>query len=179
VAGTVGGQARIVDETLRQQDGVVARWQALQWMTAETLLHRVRSGRWQRVHRGIYLAHSGAVTDRQRRWIAALAAGGGRPAAGVGTPAIGGTPSAAGGSMAALAVVSGRVGALAGTTALEAAGLRGYGSATVHVLIPADWAARNSPSNSVIHRTRHLRPSDLRRGRPPRTTPARSVVDAA
>jgi hypothetical protein len=57
------------------QDGVVTRSQALRFMTAKALYHRVESGRWRLVHRGVYLTHNGPVTGSQRDWIAVLATG--------------------------------------------------------------------------------------------------------
>ncbi|MBO0868184.1 MAG: DUF559 domain-containing protein [Micromonosporaceae bacterium] len=54
---------------------MVTRRQALRHVSAKTLEHRVHSGRWQRVHRGIYVANNGPVSGRQRWWIACLASG--------------------------------------------------------------------------------------------------------
>ena len=57
------------------QDGVVTRSQALRFMTVDALRHRVASGRWRLVHRGLYVAQSGPVTGPQRDWIGVLGAG--------------------------------------------------------------------------------------------------------
>jgi very-short-patch-repair endonuclease len=57
------------------QAGVVTREQALGHLSRAALEHRVRSGRWQHVHRGVYLAHSGEITGEQEEWIAVLATG--------------------------------------------------------------------------------------------------------
>jgi hypothetical protein len=77
-------------------------------------------------------------------------------------------------------LASGRVGYLAGATALELIGLRGYSERAVHVLLPADAQASNPPSGVRVHRTRALPEEDRRRvDRLPCTSPARSMVDAA
>lgn len=59
---------------LRQQDGAVARaqigaaiWGRVRW--------QLESGRWQRVHPGLFVSHSGLVTRAQLRWIAVLGGG--------------------------------------------------------------------------------------------------------
>jgi hypothetical protein len=134
---------------LFEQDGVIARHQALRFMTDARLRRRVSSGRWTRPHRGVYVTHNGPVTLEQRTWIGVLAAGGGRRAP------------------------------IAGVSALEALGMRGVASGTVHVLIPARLRDSDPPSGVVVHRTSHLPSRDFLRGLPPRTSPARSVVDAA
>lgn len=60
----------------RSQHGVLSRAQALQaGIGDETLRWMVRCGRWQRLHRGVYLTHSGPVTWEQRCWAALLHAG--------------------------------------------------------------------------------------------------------
>ncbi len=51
----------------RRQDGVVSRPQALaSGLTSKQVRWRVESGDWQRLHRGVYLTNSGAVTWRAR-----------------------------------------------------------------------------------------------------------------
>src|SRR5205823_8584353 len=60
---------------LWRQNDVITRQQALAHLTAKAIEHKVRSGRWQRVHGGIYLCHDGPVTREQARWIGCLAAG--------------------------------------------------------------------------------------------------------
>jgi hypothetical protein len=55
---------RTLDELLREQDGLITRRQALQWLSETTLDFRL--GRhWQVVLPGVYAAHTGPVTDRQ------------------------------------------------------------------------------------------------------------------
>ena len=138
------------------QDGVLSREQALGHMTVAALRHRVTSGRWQRAGSGILVAHNGPVTDDQARWIAVLAAG----------------PHAV----------------LAGLAAARAGGLRRDPGPVIDVLVPAATRALQ-PGRSVahpmgvrlvVHRSSALPDKDvMSHVRPPRTTMARSVVDAA
>ncbi len=68
---------------------------------------------------------------------------------------------------------------LAGPTAARLCGLKGHGSRVVHVLVPAGRRVSARPGVK-IHRTHILAAHDaLVRGRPPQTTIARSLVDAA
>jgi very-short-patch-repair endonuclease len=132
------------------QEGVISRRQALRHVSEKTLRHRVASGRWQSIHRGIYLTHSGPATVQQRRWIAALAVGDGR------------------GAM------------LGGPSALAVLGMRGVDTQRIHVLIGVNRQHRRPPPGVVVHRTRRVPIEDQHRmGRPPCTMPARSLVDAA
>ena len=133
---------------LWRQNDVITRQQALAHLTAKAIEHKVRSGRWQRVHGGIYLCHDGPVTREQARWIGCLAAG--------------------------------RHAFLAGATAAELCGLRGFAIGPVHVLLPARRRARELPSGVVVHRTTRLTALEVNMlGLPPHTTAARSLVDAA
>lgn len=69
---------------------------------------------------------------------------------------------------------------LAGATAAEAGGLRGYERRAVHLFLPSSRKPRRVPPGVVVHRSSVLDPRDLYAiGRPPRTTVARSLVDAA
>ncbi|MDG4832048.1 hypothetical protein O7627_22460 [Solwaraspora sp. WMMD1047] len=68
---------------LFRQDEVLAGRQARQHLTASAVRHRVRSGRWRRVHRDVYVTHSGPVSAEQRLWIAVLACGQGSALAGL------------------------------------------------------------------------------------------------
>jgi very-short-patch-repair endonuclease len=61
---------------LLRQHGVVSRAQALGHLTPAALRHRVASGRWQRVHRRVYVGRTGPITHAQRPWIAVLGSGG-------------------------------------------------------------------------------------------------------
>ena len=55
---------------LDRQCGVIARWQALGLITEKALRHKVTSGRWRSMHRGVYLAYGGTLTEAHRCWIA-------------------------------------------------------------------------------------------------------------
>jgi very-short-patch-repair endonuclease len=135
---------------LFRQDQVICRRQALRFLTVKAVRSRLGSGRWQPAATGVYLTHTGPPTRQQRRWIAVLATGPVRPAL------------------------------LAGASALEQQGLRGHRSEAIHVLIPAGSRDRDVPPGVVLHRTTTLPECDVHRiGQPPRTMPARSLVDAA
>jgi hypothetical protein len=128
---------------------VISRRQALSLMPESRLRQLVGSGRWTRPHRGVYLAHNAQLTPAQRAWIGVLAVGRGFPAP------------------------------LAGVSALTAHGLRGYESWAVHVYLPQQMRGTSVPRFVVIHRTRRLDRVDLHGASPPKTAPARSVLDAA
>ncbi|GAA5181254.1 DUF559 domain-containing protein [Rugosimonospora acidiphila] len=129
------------------QNGVVTRQQSLEHLTEKALEHRVRSGRWQHVHRAVYLAHSGEITVEQEEWIAVLATG----------------PRSY----------------LAGLTAANRYGLRGYRTDHVHVLLPAGRRADRPPPGVIVHRSRVLGDPDVVAARPPISRHVRALVDAA
>jgi very-short-patch-repair endonuclease len=80
--------------------------------------------------------------------------------------------------VAVLGVGSGAV--LAGATAAECCGLRGFPDERVHVLIPTACRERHVPPGVVVHRSSLLPATDVcDRARPPHTGNARSLVDAA
>jgi hypothetical protein len=58
---------------LFRQDAVVTRRQALRYYSPKALRHLVASGRWQRPHLGVYVAHNGPITAGQQRWVGVLA----------------------------------------------------------------------------------------------------------
>ncbi len=92
---------------LFRQDNVISRRQALHWFTSAAIRNRVERGRWLVAHRGVYLTSGGAHFDPdvgQRRWIASLSAGCGRPMP------------------------------LGGVSALAVIGLRGFTEPEVHVM---------------------------------------------
>jgi hypothetical protein len=133
---------------LFRQRGVITWRQARRFLSESALRHRVRSGRWRRVHHRVYLTHTGTVTHEQWLWIAALAAG--------------------------------RGAVIAGGTALGEYGLHRYEARGVHVLLPAPRQPEDLPPGVVLHRTAVLPAEHVHRtASPPRTLPARSVVDAA
>ncbi|MEZ0578969.1 hypothetical protein [Nocardioides sp. MH1] len=63
-----------IGRILEQQDGVIARRQALAaGMTEVAVTRRVRRREWVAVHPGVYVGHTGPLTWRQRAWAAVLA----------------------------------------------------------------------------------------------------------
>jgi hypothetical protein len=141
-------EAHELTRLLFRQDDVITWRQARRFLSEAALRHRVRSGRWRRVHGRIYVTHTGTIGHEQRLWIAALAAG--------------------------------RGALIAGGTALGAYGLNRYEGPGVHVLLPARRRPADLPPGVVAHRTTVLPAEDVHRtAAPPRTMPARSVVDAA
>ncbi|BBH64409.1 hypothetical protein ACTI_10940 [Actinoplanes sp. OR16] len=141
---------RSLDEAINRQAGVITRSQALDHLTDRTIRHRLSSGRWQTAHPGVYVTHSGPIGHAERRWIAVLG------------------------------TVNGHIALLAGLSALEILGLRGFPSATTHVLIPATVTPKHPPPGVTVHRTTRLHPAEIRPViSPPCTTPTRSLLDAA
>lgn len=68
-------QASVAD-LLALQDGVLTRAQALQsGITDKYVVAALRSGRWQRLHTGVYAAFSGPPPRRAQLWAAVLRAG--------------------------------------------------------------------------------------------------------
>jgi hypothetical protein len=62
-----------IDRLLEIQDGVIARWQALDaGMTTTEVKRKVRRREWTPVHPGVYVDHTGPTTWRQRAWAAVL-----------------------------------------------------------------------------------------------------------
>ena len=63
-------------QLLERQDGVIGRKQArLGGLTEDQWQWKLDNGRWQTVLPGVAVAHSGAITDRQRAWAAYLCVG--------------------------------------------------------------------------------------------------------
>jgi very-short-patch-repair endonuclease len=142
-------------DLLRRQDRVVNTASALAAMSAKELRWRVVSGRWQRLCRGVIVAHSGPITQRQRLWVAALWAGPGGVLAGLTAATLDG-----------LEGFSGREG----------------GANQIHLVVPACRSVRKeSPGLPVVvHYSTMLSPADVHPLREPRRTRmARSLVDAA
>src|SRR5262245_25408014 len=122
-----------VQMLLDRQCGVIARWQALHLITEKALRHKVASGRWRRVHRGVFVGYGGPLTDAQRWWIATLAL---KP-----------TRSKGGAVW------------LGGITALLAHGLTGVAGRQIHVIV-AGARRLSPPAGVVVHRVRPLPDSD-------------------
>jgi very-short-patch-repair endonuclease len=143
-------------DLLRAQDGVLDTESALSWMSRSELRWRIASGRWQRPCRGIFVAHSGPVTESQRVWAALLWAGSGAVLAGL---------------------TAARLDQLQGFSDRDTAAGR-----PVHVLLPSQRSVRRRLSGLpvVVHYSIALGPGDIHPLRqPPRTRMARSLVDAA
>lgn len=138
-----------------EQAGVLTSAQARTVLTDGTVRGLVRSGRWRSISRGLLLAGNGRLTRDQQLWVAVLVAGAGA--------------------------------VLAGATAAAEAGVRGLRPEPLHVLVPAArrpgrTTLRRLPIDMaavVLHRTSVLPAAHLQVGRPPRTTTARALVDAA
>jgi very-short-patch-repair endonuclease len=136
------------------QDGVLTSAQAAGLLGPELVRGHLRQGRWRRICRGVLLTGNGELTAAQQRWVAVL--------------------------------VGGADAMLAGAAAAEAGGVRGLRTDPITVLVPAARSAsRRLPRlppdmpGVRVYRSSVL-PQDHRQvGSPPRTTMARSVVDAA
>ncbi|GAB3139931.1 hypothetical protein GCM10027290_09950 [Micromonospora sonneratiae] len=150
-----GDEADALDWLLFEQAGVLTWRQAVAELGVAKVRHRLHTGRWRRVCRGILVTDPGDFTRERQWWVAVLAAGGGA--------------------------------VLAGLAAARAGGLRGnWRRDTVDVLVPYDRRVAQRLTGLPIglpavrvRRTRHLPAVDRQRGRPDRTSMARSLVDAA
>ncbi|GGR86259.1 hypothetical protein GCM10010169_33220 [Micromonospora fulviviridis] len=151
-----GDDASGLEWTLFAQSGVLTWAQAVAELTPAKVRHLLASGRWQRVCRGVLRAAPGGPFSRdQQWWVAVLAAGEGA--------------------------------LLAGLAAARAGGLRSnWRYEVVDVLVPHQRRApdllRRLPLGLPavrVRRVRQLAAADHQRGRPDRTTMARSLVDAA
>ncbi|MEJ3748567.1 hypothetical protein WEI85_35465 [Actinomycetes bacterium KLBMP 9797] len=77
-------------------------------------------------------------------------------------------------------LAAGRGAVLAGGTALDEYGLYRYAGEGLHLLLPARRHPADPPRGVIVHRTSALPRDDVHiMAAPPRTMPARSVVDAA
>ncbi|WP_285794499.1 hypothetical protein [Micromonospora sp. NBRC 107095] len=138
-----------------EQAGVLTTAQVAGLLSEGAVRGRIRTGRWRSICRGILLTGNGRLTRDQQLWVAVLAAG----------------PGAM----------------LAGVTAAAEAGVRGLRREPLHVLVPAARRAarttlRRLPIDMpavLVHRTTVLPESHRQLARPPRTTTARALVDAA
>jgi very-short-patch-repair endonuclease len=137
-----------------EQSAVLATAQVERLIGRAKLRGHIRAGRWRRLCRGVVLMGNGRLDHRQRLWVAVLTAG----------------PDAL----------------LAGTTAAAEGGVQGLRSEPLQVIVPAvrEVTARlpGLPPDMPavrIYRTSVLPAEHRQIGRPPRTTTARSVTDAA
>jgi very-short-patch-repair endonuclease len=143
-------------ELLAGAEGVLDTASALKCLTKSELRWRIASGRWQRPCRGVVVAHSGPLTQRQLWRVALLSAG----------------PHAALGGLTAAR--------LDGFEWFTDKGAIANGS--IHVISQAGHKRRTVPPrlNIVMHYSRTLTSADVHPTRQPlRTRIARSLVDAA
>jgi len=137
-----------------EQSGVLTTEQADEFLGRGTVRGHLKLGRWRRICPGVLLTGNGELTPQQQLWVAVL--------------------------------VGGRAAMLAGAAAVSAGGVSGIAGGHIPVLIPAARCASKRVSRLPpdmpavrVHRTSVLPPEHYQAGRPPRTTMARSVVDAA
>jgi len=137
-----------------EQSGVLTAGQAVGLVGRGVLRGHLRLGRWRRICRGVVVTHNGDLRPDQQQWVAVLAGG----------------PEAM----------------LAGATAAAASGVRGLRGDPIAVLIPAAQRTgaglpRLPPDmpSVRVYRSSVLPDEHRQQGGPPRTTVARSVVDAA
>jgi hypothetical protein len=145
-----------LDEVLADHDGVLSISMALQFMTANQLRWRVTSGRWQKPARGVVVAQSGPLTDRQVLRAALLRAGPGAALAGL---------------------TAARLDGFKGFD-----DKRPFAETPIHLLVPAGRKRRTPPPGRTVitHYARTLTIQDVHPTRRPRRTRiARSLVDAA
>jgi uncharacterized protein DUF559 len=144
-----------LEEILDDQDQVIGVGVALRHMTTEALRWRVASQRWQQPCRGVVVAHSGPLTEKQRLRTALLWAGPGAVLAGLTAARLDGFKD------------------FAARDAIDR---------PVYVLAPAGRSVRRQPPNLsvVVHYSTMLGDADVHPVREPRRTRiARSLVDAA
>jgi hypothetical protein len=141
-----------VTALIEKQNGIIAWWQAIRHLSPKAVEHKVASGRWRRVVRGVYVTYGGPLTVPQRQWIAVLAAG---PSGGDNRPVL-----------------------LGGISALQVHGLRGITSSTVHLIVAQGRKTVARPGVTV-HRMSIAEEDRYAVPWPPLTAIGRSVVDAA
>jgi len=142
-------------EVFRRQDQVADVATVLRYLTRGELRWRVSSGRWQQPCRSIVVAHSGPLTEAQRRWTAILSAGRDAVLAGLTAARLDGFSW------------------YAGKPATQS---------PIYLLHPAGRPLRRKPPGIpvVVHYSTALGPGDVHPLRePPRTRIARSIIDAA
>jgi hypothetical protein len=148
----LGTCSPVLDDLLKDQDEVLDTQTALKHMSRETLRWRIKSGRWQQPCRGIVVAHSGPLTQRQRLWVATLWGGSGAALAGL---------------------TAARLSGLRGFDRDQEA---------IHLLRPVSRKVRASapPLDLVVHYSGRLGEADVHPVlRPARTRIDRSLIDAA
>ena len=153
-SGVPGAGAGELEWLEFEQSGVLASAQAAEVIGRDAVRSRLHNGRWRRVCRGVLSTRNGPLSRDQQLWAAVLAAG----------------PGAR----------------LAGVTAATESGVRGLRAEPLQVIVPAHrMASSRLPRMSSdmpavrVYRTTVLPRGHEQLGRPPRTTVARAVVDAA
>jgi hypothetical protein len=144
------------DDVLADCEGVLGTSAALRFMTRSQLRWQIASGRWQKLARGVVVAQSGPLTDRQLLRAALLRAG----------------PQA---SLAGLTAAR-----LEGLKGFD--DKRPLHEMPIHLLVPVGYKRRTPPLglNVVTHYSRTLTDLDVHPTRQPRRTRvARSLIDAA
>jgi very-short-patch-repair endonuclease len=143
-------------EVVEHHEGVLSTATVLKFLTENQLRWQVTSGRWQKPIRGVVVAQSGPLTDRQTLRAALLRAG-------------------------PRAVLAGLTAArLDGLTGF---GDRvSFANGPIHLLVPNGYKRRTAPLGLTVvtHYSRSLTSEDVHPTREPkRTRMARSLVDAA
>lgn len=143
-------------DLVAHHDGVLDTATALKHMTRGELRWQIDSGRWQKPSRGVVIAQSGPLTDRQILRAALLRAGPRAALAGLTAARLDGFSGFADKSQVA--------------------------DGAIHVLVPSGYKRRTAPLglNVVTHYSRKLTDQDVHPTRQPRRTRiARSIIDAA
>jgi len=137
-----------------EQAGVLTSAQACRLVGRASMRARLGRQQWRAICRGVLSTHNGLLTRDQHLWVAVLVAGHGA--------------------------------CLAGSTAATESGVRGLRTDVIQVVIPAvrgrTQLVQRLPSAVPavqVYRTTVLPEGHVQIDRPPRTTIARSVVDAA
>lgn len=141
---------------LAAHEGVIDTSQALRFLTRSELRWQIASGRWQKPVRGVVVAQSGPLTDRQMLRAAVLRAG----------------------PRAALAGVT--AARLDGFTGFS--DKLPFADYPIHLVVPYGYKKRTPPPGLtwVTHYSQMLTDADVHPARQPRRTRiARSLVDAA
>jgi Protein of unknown function (DUF559) len=144
------------DEVLTDHEGVLGISLALRFMTESQLRWQITSGRWQKPARGVVVAQSGPLTDRQLLRAALLRAG----------------PQA---TLAGLTAAR-----LEGLKGFD--DKRPIDESPIYLLVPTGYKRRTPPLGLyvVTHYSRALTDLDVHPTRQPRRTrAARSLIDAA
>lgn len=135
---------------LRHQDGVIARRQVLAAGWADHDVRRqLRRREWHRIHRTVFVNHSGAPTWQQRAWAAVLVAGDG-----------------------ALCHSS-------ALRAVEGPGRKDRDETTIHVAVDRDRQVVRPPAGVVVHRIAGFAEKVQHNTSPPRVRLEHALVDVA